>query len=84
MQIVTGITLAVRYTSEASYGFVSVQQIVREVGAEWESLPFLFFGKTHTRFLLSLPLHASPSVPPHQPSCEQRYHHLHTYVYVHI
>lgn len=36
MQIITGITLAIRYTSEASYAFVSVQHIVREVGAGWE------------------------------------------------
>ncbi|KAF4646308.1 cytochrome b [Toxoplasma gondii] len=36
LQIITGITLAFRYTSEASCAFASVQHLVREVAAGWE------------------------------------------------
>nr|UJQ69794.1 cytochrome b [Sarcocystis attenuati]UJQ69795.1 cytochrome b [Sarcocystis attenuati] len=36
MQIVTGITLALRYTSDGIYSFASVQHIVREVAGGWE------------------------------------------------
>lgn len=36
MQIISGITLSLRYTSEASCAFVSVQHTVNEVGPGWE------------------------------------------------